>query len=62
MNNIPDRETSFFETTVSGDIAVDICYNGMLIVDGKEVCNIFDIIKQLNDKLLDVVDSLYSQL
>lgn len=56
-----DRDTAFLEKTVSGNIDVAICYDGVLVVDGVEVCNIFDVIKQLNDKLLDAIDSLYEQ-
>ena len=55
-----DRETSFFEKTVSEDIDVAICYDGILLVDGKEVVNIFDIARQINDKLLDTIDNMHS--
>lgn len=54
-----DRNTGFFETVVSGNIDVAICYDGTLIVDGREVTNIFDIVKQTNEKLLDVLDEAY---
>jgi len=56
-----DRETSFFETIVSHDIEVAICYNGLLLVDGREVCNIFDIVRDVNNRLLDEVDDLNKQ-
>lgn len=56
---MPDRDDAFFEKTVSGDIDVSICHDGMLYVDGREVVNIFDIIKKLNEKLLDAIDCLY---
>jgi hypothetical protein len=55
---IVGREWSYLNTTVNGDIDVVISYDGVLIVDGREVCNIFDIIKQINDRLLDEVDEL----
>ena len=54
-----DKNTSFFKTIVGGDIDVTICYDGVLLVDGKEVINIFDIVRQINDKLLDEIDNMY---
>lgn len=53
-----DRETSFVEKTISGDIDVTICYDGILLVDGREVCNIFDITRQITNQLLDEIDDL----
>jgi hypothetical protein len=53
-----DSNTSFFNTTVSEDIDVTICYDGVLLVDGKIVCNIRDVITQITDKLLDEIDAL----
>ncbi len=62
VRTMDDRETSFFKQTVSGDIDVAICYDGVLIVDGEQVVNIFDVVRQINDKLLDAVDSLQGAL
>lgn len=56
-----DRLTGFFETTVSGDIDVTISYDGLLLVDGREVTNIFDQVRKLNERLLDEVDTQNSQ-
>jgi hypothetical protein len=56
-----DRLTGFLEQTVSGDIDVSICYDGVLLVDGTEVCNIFEVVKKINDALLDKIDNLNSQ-
>lgn len=54
-----DRNVSFFKKTVSGDIDVSICYDGVLIVDGVEVCNIMDFPKSINGKLLDLIDGFH---
>jgi len=56
-----DRETTHFSKVVSGNIEVDICYGGLLLVDGREVCNIFDVVRQINNRLLDEIDELNSQ-
>lgn len=56
-----DRNTSFLETTVSGNIDVSICFDGVLLVDGHEVCNIFDMTKNINEAILDKIDELNSR-
>lgn len=56
-----DRDTAFFESIISDDITVGICYDGMLLVDGRKVCNIFVIGRQIHDRLLDVIDDLNKQ-
>lgn len=56
-----DRETSFFESVVSENICVDICYDGLLLVDGREVCNIFDVVRNMNNRVLDEIDELNKQ-
>jgi hypothetical protein len=53
-----DGETSFYSTTVSGDIDVVVCYDGVVMVDGKEIFNIFDITTAINDKLLKEIHNL----
>ena len=56
-----DRNTTFLDKTVSGDIDISICYDGVLVVDGRVICNIFDTVRQINNKLLDEIDKLNKQ-
>lgn len=55
---IVGREWTYINETVSGDIDVAICYDGSLIVDGNEVCNVFDVIKRMNSRILEEMDAL----
>lgn len=61
IDKMIDRYTSFYKRIISGDIDVTVCHDDIVLVDGQEVFNVFDMTKSINERLLREIDTLNSE-